>query len=221
MACRVNSYTHVLTTVTVFYRPLACPVSGTRYTGTIQLYRQFNNLTWRQTALRRRRRRVTTIGGVDNDIFIIIMNKYQKARVRIDHCQSCRVIAAVTRFGVFFSKKFQPIGRASPRPAWRKARVSTDFKTSSGRHTTIIIITYVCKTAYNNIISYVPPIIIILLFPLDITMFVDKRSTHSVPTYVYNLRHFSDVFNRLQDLNGINTQSVWKVKHSVGITSGN
>lgn len=38
------------------------------------------------------------IGGVDNDI----MSKYRNEHVRIDHCQSRRVIAAITRFGVFF-----------------------------------------------------------------------------------------------------------------------
>lgn len=46
-----------------------------------------------RAALRHRRRETA-----DNDI----MNKYRNAHVRIDHCQSLRVIAAITRFGVFF-----------------------------------------------------------------------------------------------------------------------
>lgn len=80
------------------------------------------------------------------------MNKYQNAHVRIDHCQSRRVIAAITRFAVFFSEHFQSIGRTSP--SRRKARVCQRISKLRRDDTTIIIIAYVYKTAHNNIISY-------------------------------------------------------------------
>jgi len=51
-----------------------------------------------------------------------------------------------------------------------------------------------CCVAYANhivacwTIKLIIIIIILLLYSLDVTMFVDKRSTHTQCTYVYNLR---------------------------------
>jgi len=111
-----SKHIHIRTSaVTVFYRipdswvaGYSWPVSGTRYIVTKQYRSKWLNMVsiyvelGSQTALRHRC--VTTIGAVDNNI----MNKYQNKHVRIDHCLSRRVIAAITRFGVFFLNIFSP-----------------------------------------------------------------------------------------------------------------